>query len=85
MWHTLDHVSERFSTLTLSELISLWVGWVQSLDWTTGLTQTAKYNSFSAEKNKVVFLKTLWLLQLHYVEHVGDNSTIYNVEDTCIA
>jgi len=24
-------------------------GRVQSLDWTTGLTQTAKYNSFSAE------------------------------------
>jgi len=35
-------------------------GWVQSLDWTTeldstGLTQTAKYNSFSAE-HKLNFL-----------------------------
>jgi len=35
-------------------------GWVRSLDWTTeldftGLTQTAKYNSFSAE-HKLNFL-----------------------------
>jgi len=31
-------------------------------------------------KNKVVVLTTCWLLQLHHVEHVGDNIITYNVE-----
>ena len=40
-------------------------GWVQSLDWTTGLTQTAKNNSFSAEQKLNVLIPsvTSWSFQ----------------------
>ena len=44
-------------------------GWVQSLDWTTGLldwntglTQTAKYTSFSAEQKLNVLIPSITLL-----------------------
>jgi len=39
-------------------------GWVQSLDWTTGLTQTAKYNSFSAEQKVNVLIPSVTSLTL---------------------
>jgi len=48
-------------------------------------TTTTAFFQLPHCKNEVVVFITWWLLQLHYVEHVGDNSTIYNVEDTCIA
>jgi len=38
------------------------LGLVQSLDWTTELTQTAKYNSFSAEQKLNVLIPWLTLL-----------------------
>ena len=31
-------------------------------------------------KNEVAVLSTWWLLQLHYVDHVGNNTVIYPVE-----
>jgi len=38
------------------------LGLVQSLDWTAELTQTAKYNSFSAEQKLNVLIPLLTLL-----------------------
>jgi len=32
-------------------------------------------------KIEVAVFNTWWLLQLHYVEHVGDNTVIYPVEE----
>ena len=36
-------------------------------------------------KNKAVVLTTWWLLQLHHVGHVGDNTITYNVEEIAYA
>jgi len=34
----------------------------------------------SRYQKQVVVLTTLWLLQLHHVGYVGDNTIMYNVE-----
>ena len=36
-------------------------------------------------KNKAVVLTTWWLLQLHHVGHVGDNTITYNVKEIAYA
>jgi len=50
--------------------------WVQSLDWTTGLAQTAKCTSFNAEQKQNVLIPSLTLLPtlsfLEYLEVKGD-------------
>jgi len=38
--------------------------WTGLLDWTTGLTQTAKYNSFSAKQKLNILIPSVTLLTL---------------------
>ena len=49
------HAVLPLAAASCMENLRKYLGWVQSLDWTTGLTQTAKYNLFSAEQ-KLTFL-----------------------------
>jgi len=39
--------------------VHLGVGTITGLDWTTGLTQTAKYTSFSAEEKLTIGIYSL--------------------------
>ena len=43
----------RFSKIVQTGVL-VWVGTITGLDWTTGLTQTAKYTSFRAPEVKPI-------------------------------
>ena len=64
-WSVLKWVSEAHMLRTRGVCIGGGYNhWTELLDWTTRLTQTAKYNSFSAEQKLNILIPSVTLLTL---------------------